>query len=84
MGVELTRELRKIGNGLRGHGLEASDVALDLAVDDDLRKRGWARDVVRQVQDLRKMSGLEVSDRIILRVVGLDAVGAIVLPSVMV
>jgi isoleucyl-tRNA synthetase len=49
-------------------------VALDLSVDDDLRKRGWARDVVRQVQDLRKTSGLDVSDRIILRVVGLDAV----------
>jgi isoleucyl-tRNA synthetase len=49
-------------------------VALDLSVDDDLRRRGWARDVVRQVQDLRKTSGLEVSDRIILRVVGLDAV----------
>jgi isoleucyl-tRNA synthetase len=48
-------------------------VALDLAVDDDLRERGWARDVVRQVQDLRKTSGLEVSDRIILYVVGLDA-----------
>jgi isoleucyl-tRNA synthetase len=49
-------------------------VALDLSVDEDLRKRGWARDVVRQVQDLRKTSGLEVSDRIILRVVGLDAI----------
>ena len=49
-------------------------VALDLSVDDELRKRGWARDVVRQIQDLRKTSGLEVSDRIILRVVGLDAI----------
>ena len=47
-------------------------VALDLAVDDDLRRRGLARDVVRLVQDLRKTSGLEVSDRIRLRLVGLD------------
>ena len=49
-------------------------VALDLTLDDDLRKRGLARDVVRQIQDLRKTSGLEVSDRIRLRVVGLDAI----------
>jgi isoleucyl-tRNA synthetase len=49
-------------------------VALDLAVDEDLRKRGLARDVVRLVQDLRKTSGLEVSDRIRLHVVGLDVI----------
>ena len=49
-------------------------VALDLNLDDDLRKRGLARDVVRLVQDLRKTSGLEVSDRIRLHVVGLDAI----------
>ncbi len=48
-------------------------VALDLTLDDDLRKRGLAREVVRLVQDLRKTSGLEVSDRIMLHVVGLDA-----------
>ena len=48
-------------------------VALDLAVDDDLRRRGLARELVRQVQDLRKASGLEVQDRIRLRLVGLDA-----------
>ncbi|HVT42245.1 MAG TPA: isoleucine--tRNA ligase, partial [Acidimicrobiales bacterium] len=48
-------------------------VALDLAVDEGLRLRGLARDVVRLVQDLRKTSGLEVSDRIRLSVVGLDA-----------
>jgi len=47
-------------------------VALDLAIDEDLRRRGWARDVVRQVQDLRKRSGLEVSDRIRLWLSGLD------------
>ena len=39
-------------------------VALDLNLDDGLRKRGLSRDVVRLVQDLRKASGLEVSDRI--------------------
>ncbi len=49
-------------------------LALDLALDDQLRKRGTAREVVRIVQDLRKTSGLEVSDRIKVYVEGLDAV----------
>jgi len=46
-------------------------VALDLAIDEDLRRRGLVRDVVRQVQDLRKATGLEVSDRIRLWLDGL-------------
>jgi isoleucyl-tRNA synthetase len=41
-------------------------VALDLDVDDALRREGWARDVVRAVQNARKAAGLEVSDRIAL------------------
>ncbi len=50
----------------------AEVVALDLAIDDELRRRGYLRDVVRQIQDLRKNSGLDVADRIVLRVIGLD------------
>jgi len=42
-------------------------VALDLAVSDSLRAEGWAREVVRLIQDARKSSGLDVSDRIELR-----------------
>ena len=49
-------------------------VALDLNLDEGLRKRGLSRDVVRLVQDLRKASGLDVSDRIRLHVVGLDVI----------
>jgi isoleucyl-tRNA synthetase len=49
-------------------------VALDLNLTVDLRHRGLAREVVRLVQDLRKTSGLDVSDRIHLHVVGLDAI----------
>ena len=48
-------------------------VALDLTLDDELRRRGLVREIVRLVQDLRKTSGLDVSDRIRLHVVGLDA-----------
>ncbi len=47
-------------------------VVLDLTIDDDLRRRGLAREVVRHVQDLRKERGLEVSDRIRLWLAGVD------------
>ncbi len=50
----------------------AEVVALGLALDDDLRRRGLAREVIRNIQDLRKSTGLEVSDWIYLVVVGLD------------
>jgi isoleucyl-tRNA synthetase len=39
-------------------------VVLDTEVDEELAAEGWARDVVRQVQDARKAAGLHVSDRI--------------------
>lgn len=48
-------------------------VALDLALNDDLRRRGLLREVVRQVQDLRRARGLEVSDRIRLWLTGVPA-----------
>ena len=39
-------------------------VALDLELTDELRSAGLAREVVRFVQDARKTSGLDISDRI--------------------
>jgi len=39
-------------------------IALDLEIDDELRRAGLARDVVRAIQEARKVSGLDVSDRI--------------------
>jgi isoleucyl-tRNA synthetase len=47
-------------------------IALDLTLTDELRRRGFLRDVIRQVQDLRKNSGFDVADRIVLHVSGLD------------
>ncbi|HLS16182.1 MAG TPA: isoleucine--tRNA ligase [Beutenbergiaceae bacterium] len=41
-------------------------VVLELTLDDELRAEGYARDVVRQVQDARKSAGLHVADRITL------------------
>ncbi len=49
-------------------------VALDLTLDESLRHRGLAREVVRLLQDLRKNSGLDVSDRIDLHLEGLDMI----------
>ncbi len=43
-------------------------VALDITLDDDLRKEGIARDLVNRVQNLRKDMGLEVQDKINIRI----------------
>ncbi len=53
-------------------------VGLDTRLDDALRQEGLARELVRSVQEARKQAGLEVSDRIVLRVTGSDAVEAAV------
>jgi len=39
-------------------------VALELEIDDALRREGWARDMVRAIQLARQDAGLQVSDRI--------------------
>ena len=66
-------ELRVKSQGGFAVGREGSEVvALDLTLTDELRRRGYLRDLVRQVQDLRKNSGLDVADRIHLRLVGCD------------
>jgi isoleucyl-tRNA synthetase len=44
--------------------------AIDTKLNADLVNEGYAREVVRSVQDARKQAGLEVSDRIVLGVRG--------------
>jgi isoleucyl-tRNA synthetase len=43
-----------------GEGL----VVLDGTVTDELEAEGWAKDRIRELQELRKSTGLDVSDRI--------------------
>ncbi len=60
---------------LEGYQVEAQAghaVALELELDDDLRREGLAREVVRAVQDARKRAGFDVSDRISLELRGDD------------
>jgi isoleucyl-tRNA synthetase len=42
-------------------------VAIDTKLDDELRAEGTARDAIRLVNELRKSAGLEISDRVRLR-----------------
>ncbi len=49
-------------------------VALDPALDDELRREGLARELVNRIQRLRKDAGLEITDRIELGVFGPETV----------
>jgi isoleucyl-tRNA synthetase len=58
---------------LEGYQVEASAghaVALALEIDDELRREGLAREIVHAVQNARRDAGLEVTDRIALRLGG--------------
>jgi isoleucyl-tRNA synthetase len=43
---------------------DGESLALDLALNDDLIAQGIARDITRMIQDARKTSGFDISDRI--------------------
>ena len=58
---------------LEGYQLEREGshaVAVELSLDDDLRREGLAREVVHAVQNARKAAGLAVEDRIALTLGG--------------
>ena len=52
---------------LEGYQLEREGshaVALELELDDELRREGLAREIVHAIQNARKSAGLQVEDRI--------------------
>jgi len=49
--------------GLIDHGTQ---LLLDVRINEELAQEGMAREIVRHVQELRKKSGLEMEDRIVL------------------
>jgi isoleucyl-tRNA synthetase len=58
---------------LTGYGLEREGshaVALGLAIDDELLREGYAREIVHAVQAARRDAGLQISDRIALDLSG--------------
>ena len=46
-----------------------------MGLDEDLIRRGVVRDVIRQIQDLRKSTGLALQDRIAIILHGLETLG---------
>ena len=72
--VELTEEKviveRSEKDGLKVLNEGTLTVGLDSKITDELKKEGYVRDLVRGIQNLRKESGLNVTDRIKLSVSG--------------
>jgi isoleucyl-tRNA synthetase len=56
-------------------------VALDVTITDELKSEGIARELVNRVQNLRKDSGLDVTDRIVLKVDTNDSVKEAILSN---
>jgi isoleucyl-tRNA synthetase len=68
-------DLSLVMKPLEGYQLEREGshaVALELELDDELRREALAREIVHAVQNARKSAGLEVEDRIELRLGGDD------------
>ncbi len=66
-------EVTLVMRPLDGYQVEAKAgraVALALELDDELRREGLAREIVHAVQNTRREAGLDVSDRIELRLAG--------------
>ncbi|MDL2221739.1 isoleucine--tRNA ligase [Parabacteroides sp. OttesenSCG-928-N08] len=48
-------------------------VALDITITEELRKEGLARELVNRIQNLRKSSGLEITDKVKIHVLSCEA-----------
>ena len=53
-------------------------IALDITVTEALREEGIARELVNRIQNLRKSSGLEITDKIAIQIESLEAIDSAV------
>ena len=73
-GVEVTLDLGDfeiVAQDIPGWLVSSEDgitVALDSTITEDLKQEGIARELINRVQNLRKDSGLEVTDKIVLKI----------------
>ncbi len=76
LSFELNKEEMEIAYmGKEGKNVETESgilVALDTKLTDELRQEGMARDIIRQIQELRKTADYKVSDRIKIALVKVD------------
>ncbi len=74
--VELGRDdVELVETGREGYAVAGDGrlvLALDTQLDDDLLAEGRAREIVNRVQNTRKSAGLDVSDRVVVRLAGSD------------
>ncbi len=81
-GVELLREDVEVAfttkEGFAAAGDRVGVVVLETVLDDELRDKGFARELLNRVQTARKEMGLEITDRIRLAVLGSSRVTRIV------
>ncbi len=59
--------LEGIGDVEGGYGMV---ISLDTTITEGLRLEGYARDIIRLIQDMRKESDYQVTDRISLSIIG--------------
>ncbi|MFT3662044.1 MAG: isoleucine--tRNA ligase [Gordonia sp. (in: high G+C Gram-positive bacteria)] len=69
-GEEFTRRLVAVAPDSTGELPDGGGlVVLDTAVTPELEAEGWAKDRIRELQDARRNLGLDISDRIVVRLV---------------
>lgn len=68
-----SEELNVKGIGIDG-ALGENEIVIDTEITPELRLEGEAREIVRAIQEGRKAAGFEVSDRIVLGIVGKEVV----------
>ena len=68
--ISVQRVLEVVGDFDQTGGASLGLVAWELAVDEELLVEGWAREIVHVVQSARRNAGLEIADRIVLKLHG--------------